>query len=264
MIAQPASYTAQLQAGLGMIPETIDLLRIWNPGMIPSKLSEEAISSGLFSRATARRARNIVSEMFAPRFLVNNGEPASRLKFLVNQRFPHESFVQLCFLYTARAQKIFADFVLEVYWQKYSAGASELSKSDSQAFIHRSLDSGLMKKRWLETTIKRMSGYLIGCCVDFGLVAQGTRISRPIQRFSIKQDVALYLIHDLRFAGLSDMTIVQHPDWQLFGLEPQEVITLIKNLSNEGHLLVQSSGDLISISWKYKTMEDCLNAVAQR
>ena len=28
-------YTTQLQAGLGMIPEAMDLLRLWEPGMIP-------------------------------------------------------------------------------------------------------------------------------------------------------------------------------------------------------------------------------------
>ena len=72
-------YTTQLQAGLGMIPETLDLLRLWEPGMPPAHLAERVVEEGLFSRATARRARNIVSEMFAPRYLSDGGEVASRL-----------------------------------------------------------------------------------------------------------------------------------------------------------------------------------------
>ena len=254
-------YTTQLQAGLGMIPETLDLLRVWEPGMIPSKLADRVVEDGIFSRATARRARNLAAEMFAPRYLRDGGDVASRMKHLVEHRFPHEAVIQLCYLYTARAQKVFADFVVEVYWPKYSAGAAVISRDDAEQFINRALDTGRMGKRWAESTIKRISGYLIGCCVDFGLLAAGNRGARPIQRFAIRTDITLYLVHDLHFSGLSDHQIVDHRDWGLFGLEPQEVIEQLRNLANDGHLIVQSSGELIQVSWKYRTMEECLDAL---
>lgn len=257
-------YTTQLQAGLGMISETMDLLHLWEPGMIPAHLAERAVETGLFSRATARRARNLAAEMFAPRYLADDGMVASRLKYLVEHRFPHDSLVQLFFLQTARAQRVLADFVIEVYWPKYMAGASNLLREDAEGFIHRALDAGRMQKRWSETTIKRISGYLLGCCVDFGLLVNERGNNRTIKRFSIRPEVALYLTHDLHFRGLSDMAVVNHPDWRLFGLELAEVIRLVKNLSHDGHLLVQSSADLVQISWKYRSMEECLNALTQR
>ncbi len=256
-------YTTQLQAGLGMISETIDLLRLWEPGMTPSQLSDRVIEQGLFSRATARRARNLVIEMFAPRFLSHSGEVASRLQFLLDHRFPHDSMVQLFFLQTARAQHIFKDFVIECFWPKYSVGASSLGKEDADQFIHRALDDGRMQKRWSDSTIKIMAARLMGCCHDFGLLASSRGKSRPIQRFSIRNDVALYLAHDLHFSGLSDMGMIQHQDWRLFGLEPQDTIRLLQNLSHDGHLLIQSSADLVQISWKYRTMEECLDAISQ-
>lgn len=256
------AYTTQLQAGLGMIPETLALLRLWQPGMTPSQLADRAIKEGVFSRTTARRARNLAAEMFAPRYLSHGGAAAERLHLLVGQRFPHDALIQLFFLHTARAQQIFADFVIEVYWPKYSAGASALCRDDAERFVLRALDTGRMGKRWTDSTIRRVSGYLIGCCVDFGLLAEGTRVSRPIQRFAIRREAALYLAYDLHFAGLSDMRIVEHRDWGLFGLEPQEVIGQLRNLSHDGHLLVQSSGELVQISWTYKSMPDCLHALA--
>ena len=257
-------YTTQLGAGLGMVPETVDLLRLWEPGMSAASLSARVIQDGLFARTTARRARNLVVEMFAPRYLVGGGAPAARLKFLAEHRFPHESLVQLFFLHTARAQQILADFVIHVYWPKYSAGANQLTRDDAQEFVHRGLDSGRMARRWASSTIKRVSGYLLGCCKDFGLLARGTRSSYQIQRFSMRPEVALYLAHDLHDAGLSDMALVQSSDWQLFGFEPGEVIARLKSLANDGHLLIQSSGELHQISWKYKSMEDCLHALTQR
>lgn len=257
-------YTSRLGAGLGMIHETLDLLRLWQPGLTPLRLSKHALEVGLFSRTTARRNEDLAVEMFAPRYLVNGGLVACRLKFLLEHRFPHESLVQIFFLQTARAQEIFLDFVIDVYWPKYSAGAAALSTSDTEQFIRRALDAGRMEKRWSESTVRRVSRYLLGCCTDFELLGEGRREQRPIKRFAIRSDVALYLVHDLHFAGLSDMAVVTHRDWRLFGLEVQEVIRLIHHLSHDGHLLIQSGADLVQISWKYPTMEDCLNVLTQR
>jgi len=257
-------YTTQLQAGLGMIPETLDLLRLWEPSLIPSHLADRAIETGVFSRATARRARNLAAEMFAPRFLANNGNVAERLKLLVEQNFSHEALVQLFFLQTARAQHIFNDFVTNVYWPKYIAGAATINKGDAEAFIQRALDDGKMQKRWSETTIKRVSGYLLGCCADFGLLEKSSRGDRNIIRFMIRQDVALYLAYDLHFQGLSDQAVTQHLNWRLFGLDPQDVIRQLDRLSHDGHLLIQSGAELVQISWKYRDMEGCLNALTQR
>jgi len=263
-MATERNYTSQLGAGLGMISETVGLLHLWETGMNPSQLSDRVVETGLFSRMTARRARNLTLEMFAPRYLADGGSVASRFKILSEQRFPYDGLVQLFYLQTARAQQIFADFIVEVYWPKYSSGASFLNKNDALTFIHRAFDSGDVGKRWSSSVIDNVSGYLIGCCIDFGLLTKGTRDRRLIKRFSIRKEVALYLAYDFHFAGLSDMAVVRHSDWRLFGLEVQEVINLMKNLSHDGHLLIQSSADLIQVSWKYRTMEECLAALTQR
>jgi hypothetical protein len=258
------NYTSRLGAGLGMIHETMDLLRVWQPGMTPMGLSKYALDKGLFSRTTARRNEDLAIEMFAPRYLVDGGIVASRLKFLLEQRCPHEFLAQVFFLQTARAQEIFRDFVVEVYWPKYSSGATHISKADAERFIRQALDAGRMEKRWSESTVRRVSGYLLGCCSDFGLLDKGRATQRSIKRFTIRKDVALYLVHDLHFAGLSDAAVVQHRDWQLFGLELQDVVQLMKSVSHDGHLLIQSTPDLVQISWKYRTMEDCLSVLTQR
>jgi len=264
MCASAPVYTTQLQAGLGMIPETLELLRLWQPGMSPSKLADRVVDAGVFSRTTARRARNLAVEMFAPRYLVDNGEPARRLKYLVQHRIASEVLNQLCFLYTARAQRIFTDFVIEAYWPKYSAGASVLGRTDSEQFVRRALDLGRMTVRWSDTTIKRVSGYLLGCSADFGLLSTSSRGDRAIQRFSLRPETTLYFAYDLHCAGIGDQGIVRHPLWAVFGYTPTEVVARLKLLSHDGHLLLQSSGELVQVSWKYPTIDDCLHVLAQR
>jgi len=247
-----------------MLPETMALLRLWEPGLSPAQLAAQAIETGLFSRATARRTRNLVIEMFAPRYLTNKQTAASRFKFLIEHQFSNDSLAQVLFLQTSRAQKILGDFVIEVYWPKYNAGASVITRDDAKRFVYQALDSGRMQKRWSDSTIRRVSGYLIGCCIDFGLLTEGGGNSKTIKRFSIRKDVALYLAYDLHFSGHSDMAVVQHTDWRLFGLEDQDVLGHLKNLSIDGHILIQSSADLVQISWKYDKMEECLAAITQR
>jgi hypothetical protein len=80
--------------------------------------------------------------MFAPRYLKNNGEPALRLRRLLDGHLVHEALVQLFFLQTARAQQILADFVRDVYWPKYGAGSNAVTKADAESFIQRALDEG--------------------------------------------------------------------------------------------------------------------------
>lgn len=257
-------YTTQFQAGLGMIPETMELLRFYSDDASPAALADRVVSEGIFASTTARRARNIVVEMFAPRYLGDGGEVARRLRFLLTNGFPNDALSQIFFLQTARAQRIFADFVVDVYWPRYAAGVTRLSRDDAFDFVCRSLDNGMMEKRWSESTINRVSGYLVSCCADFGLLDEGRGSARSIRHFSLRRETGLYLLHDLHFSGLSDMNVVQHRDWALFGLEPRDVIQLVSNLGNDGHLVAQSSGTVIQISWKYKTMEDCLHALVKR
>lgn len=257
------TYTTQFQAGLGMIPETLDLMRVWEPGDNRSRLVDKAITSGLFTRTTARRTRNIVAEMFAPRFLSNGGSAACRLKQLIEANPNMEDLRQLFFLYTARAQAIFADFLSEVYWPRYSAGAHILSRIEAEHFIQRAMHNGRMRKRWTETTIRRVSGYLLGCCADFGLVSLSGRMGWAIGRFAIRPHVALYLAYDLHFSDMSDVAVIGSSDWRHFGLEPNDVVNELKSLSNNGHLIIQATTDLIHISWKYSSMEDCIRAITK-
>ncbi len=202
--------------------------------------------------------------MFAPRFLVDDGRPAGRLRRLLDGGFPHEALVQLLFLQTARAQQVLRDFVVHVYWPKYSSGAPCIIRQDAESLVLRGLDAGKTVKRWSEETIERMAQNVVGCCVDFGLLGIGNRVRRPIRHFTIRPEAALYLVHDLHFSGVGPGGILRHRDWRLFGFNPEQVLKLLKTLANDGHFLVQASGELVQISWKYQSMNDCLHALTER
>jgi hypothetical protein len=70
------------------------------------------------------------------------------------------------FLYTCRATPILADFVREVYWSKYSAGSQGIAKDDARKFILQAVGRGLTASQWSETTVTRVSRYLLGISGD--------------------------------------------------------------------------------------------------
>ena len=258
----PGMYTTQLQAGLGLIEETRLLLSLWHEGANATELYRLALNSGTFPNISARRLRNIVVEGFAPRYLGPDGTPADSLKCLAASLSSAE-LSQLFFLYTCRANQIFADFVRAVYWERYAAGDSLLSAEDALQFVRQATGSGRTEKIWAESTIKRVSSYLMGCCADFGLLGQRSSAGRRMAAWRIETKVGGFLAHELHFQGLADNANLSHPDWQLFGLTPGDTREEFKRLSLRGYFILQSAGEVTRIGWKYKSMEGFIGVLAQ-
>lgn len=254
MLKEGVHYTTQLQAGLGLINETKALLELWSIGMSASQLHQVALNSGRFPNITARRLRNVVSECFAPRYLISNGAPAQHLKILLDD-VAGSDLKQLMLIYTARANPILGDFIRNVYWARYAGGYAEVSNEDARTFVERAIDDEMTAKRWSESTVRRVSAYLTGCCADYGLLERGSRSSRRLQPLRISSVTAAYLAYDLHFSCSGDNAVLNHPDWELFGLARSDVIDELKRLSLKGLLILQAAGDIVRISWDQPNME---------
>ena len=140
---------------------------------------------------TARRARSLVAEMWAPRFSSNDYNPAKDLKKILDYQ-GRSSLLQFLCLFTSRAQLIFHDFMSRVFWPAYEGGRSIIGKDEIADFIVASMDEGRMQKRWSESTVKRVSGYLIGTAIDFEFARKIGRTSYELTPPTIDDKVALY------------------------------------------------------------------------
>lgn len=255
-------YTTQLQAGLGLINETKTLLELWSPGMSANQLHQVALASGRFPTVTARRLRNIVAECFAPRYLVAGGAPAAHLKRLA-ATLPTTELTQLMLIFSSRASPLLGDFIRQVYWARYAGGYTQITNDDARALITRGIHDGKTVKRWSDTTVRRVSAYLTGCCADYGMLERGRRSSRRILPFRIAPSVATFLAYELHFSGVADNALLTHEDWQLFGLARADVLENLKRLSLMGRLIVQAAGDMIRIGWQQHDMEALCDVLTQ-
>ncbi|MGE3542152.1 MAG: BrxA family protein [Candidatus Tectimicrobiota bacterium] len=263
MSAARTEYTTQLGAGLGLLAETQALLELWQPEMDVTALYQTALRSGRFPTISARRLRNIVVECFAPRYLVNDGLPA-RLLHTLQPTLVTPALTQLLLLYTCRAHLILADFVREVYWERYSTGHECLSNTDAQAFVIQAVRDGKTSRHWSEHTIRNMASYLTGCCADYGLLERGHKSARTILPFQLESTVAVYLAYDLHSAGLGDNAVISHPEWGLFGFDRTAVRDELKRVARRGDLLLQTAGESLRIEWRYPSLEELTHVLAQR
>jgi hypothetical protein len=225
-------------------------------------LFKAALASGDFPTVAARRLRNVIIEAFCPRFLTDGGAPAKLLK-AISGCISKEDFRALCFVFTCRANPILADFIRQVYWPRYSAGGNSVSKEDSLNFVASAVSSGRTTTRWSDATVIRVARYLLGACADFGLLGAMKADARSIITFRITPTVASVLAHDLHFKGLGDNALLRNPDWELFGMEPEDALGELKRLSLQGELIVQSAGGITKVSWKYKSMEELADGIAK-
>jgi hypothetical protein len=260
MTAEP--YTTQLAAGSGIIEESRALLSLWDGGMNPTDLFQTALQSGRFPTMSARRLRNLVAEGFAPRYLDDDARPAALLKRLQGVLSSRE-VDQLMFLFTCRANRILADFVREAYWPAYSAGRDVISNEETREFVTRANQDGKTVSPWSDSMIERVAGYMTRALADFGLLEPGIKKARRIIPYRIEPRIATVLAYDLHFAGHGDNRVINHPDWQMFGLEPTDVINEMKRLSRKGLFIIQHAGDVTRIGWQHDTMEELADALAE-
>jgi hypothetical protein len=252
-------YTTQLSAGLGLKEETKSLFELFEDGMTVQMMHERALNSGAFPNVTARRLRNIIAECFSPRYL-REKEVANNVKALM-PKLTSAELTQLFYFYTAKANPILADFVKQVYWQKYASGYSTLATDEAKSFIEAALQAGKMQKIWSESTVKKVSSYLLGCLVDYGFLTVENTKERRLTPPRLSDKLAVYLAYDLHFSGLGDNAVINHTYWQLFGLAPEDVREEIKNLALNRHWIIQAAGDVVQISWTYKSMEEVISVI---
>ena len=150
-----------------------------------------------------------------------------------------------------------------VYWPKYASGQDSISNDDAKNFVIEANQNGKTIRYWSDSTIKRVSRYLTGCCADFGMLEKGRKSVRKIIPFRMEQKTTALLAYDLHFAGFGDNAIITHPDWELFGLQKEDLKEDMKRLSLKGFFIIQSAGDVIRIGWHYKSWEELIHVIAK-
>ena len=254
-------YTVAIIKGAAPIEELRALLQIWQPGDDPLELQRRVSESDLLGKQTARRARDMVKEVFRPRLLTPDDRAARWLKRFLEAGGEPQAFRELLFLYEARAEAILYDFVLLVFWPACRSGALVLAVDDVLSFFDNAVQSGHIERPWAQQSALRTASAILASLRGFGFLRLDQRGQREIVRYRVSDAAVAYLAHDLHLSGLPDADVVEHPDWGLFGLDRENVLDRLDALGPGAGLVVQRAGSVVRITWSHQSMESLIDAI---
>lgn len=246
-------YNYKLGKGAGLIDETLSLLSIYKNGMSKDALTTVVHDTNILSKCTDQRSMDIVKIVFYPRYMKRNINVPMWLKSIREKGLMLPHFKQLLMLYSLRDNAVVYDYIITELNELKATGKASIPKDNVLEYVKGLVDQN--KASWGESVRKRLAASLKCMLADFDLIdKRGNILPYEASNFTI-----LYLMHELHFAGLSDVAIWNHEDWQLFGLDKYRLLDRIMEQNIRGGYIAQCNGDLMTISWNYNNMEDFIN-----
>lgn len=246
-------YNYRLGKGCGLIDETLTLLYVYEDGMSKDVLYGIVQQSNVLGKCTELRSRDIVKLVFYSRFVSSNPRVPLWLRRIREKGMMLTHFKQLLLLYCARENAIMYDYIKGPFNEHRRNKSPKIDTKEIRAYVDNIVESG--QANWGESTCKKQVICIKSVLYDFDMTdKRGCVLPYDIANFTV-----LYLMHELHFEGLSDVAIWNHEDWQLFGLDKYQVQERIMEQNIKGGYIAQSTGDLMTISWNYKTMEEFID-----
>ena len=248
MVTTKYPYNTNLAKGTGFVNETLTLVEFYEHGESKSDFVARCISTNILNKSTEKRTKDVLNLVFFDRYWRNDTNVILWLKSMRQEGLSLEAMKTLFLIYTAKANRVFFDFVKEI---KALNQNEKINIGIARQFILNSISSNLAPL-WSDSMIKRVSSYLITCLKDFDLLdSEGYMMpSFPDQR------VINYILHELHFDGQRDDEIIRDHTWELLGLSEYQVIKEIEKISFRGTFIFQYSGEILKIGWNYQSMEE--------
>lgn len=237
-----------------MINETLSLLAIYQKSMDKDALIQYVKDNDCLACKTENRLIHIISDGFYQRFMKVNADVPLWLKQIRERGLSLKHFTQLLMVYCARENAVFFDAVTQVLNVCKNDNLRILSREAVSTYIGQIVSEG--KVKWSESVQKKNTSYVRSCFIDYEMINR----EGEILPYEVNDFTFLYFMHEQHFDGASDMTIWDMEEWSLFNLSRRQVLERIMSLSLKGAYMAQTSGELLTISWNYKSMEEFIDA----
>lgn len=252
----PWIYTTRLQKGGALLEDMRQLVRTWSKAPTDG-LRDEAIRANVLNKGTRARLADVYRRTFLPRFV--DGPIPNAWKFARPLEDANAS-VQVVrpayYWISARGEPLMADFCREFIFPRQAIVRAGIGTEEVLGWLR---EKGCP---WSPTVATKVARGLLAALRDFGIL-EGRARKRlsgsvlPVPGFS-------YLARCLRETGAVSRTLLTHPDWQLFLLNPNDVEHLFLSAHQERLLEYQAAGSSVSITFPSLSLEEYAHVIAQR
>lgn len=249
-------YTIAICKGAALLEETRTLLNHWNPDERIDDFAKRVQEEGILGNATAYRTRDIVRRVFMPRYLRPTDQPAKILKAVLNSDMPPSVFRELVLLYAARNDRLINDYVIREFWPAFRRGRRYLDVPTVLAFFSEATADGYIERLWSEQVSKKVARGLLGFLRDIGFLREPRRGVREVMDYRLSDEGLVLIARELHEQGFHDASLCGHPNWQLFGMNENDVISRMHLLSEDHGFLLQRAGSVVAINWQVSSINE--------
>ncbi len=246
--------------GTASLDELNTLFLNWDNQEAPASFARRVQTDGILTKATAKRASDLVLLVFRPWFLEPTIRAAQTMKFLAQANAERQIMKELIFLFKARAELVLYDYVTERFWATYEEGALYLKTSEIEEFLRFAQQNGNVERSWAAYTQQRLAQGILGALKDVGILREEKRHLYAFSLLEISPFTVAYLAYDLHLRGQTDSALVEHSDWKLFGMNRSRVLERLSELGEQGGMVVQQAGSVVRVTWLYQSIDEVLDA----
>jgi Putative inner membrane protein (DUF1819) len=270
-------YTANISKGSALVPEMVALLREWEPHLSNDEFYARVVESNILGKATRSRARDILSRVFAPRFLTPGCPSVTAMKALVEGATPslkagaddlarpsgrvagRDAVERLVLYHAALTDDLLYDFVADRLMSLRDQGRYQVVTGDAVAYIKALMDDGLIRPRWSESMTERAGQGLLTTCRDTGLL-EGA-VNKRFAPVYMPFEAFVYVAYTLKDRGVAGSAVVRHRDWRLFLLDHDAVERLFVEADGRRALRYEAVGEVRRIDWAYGSLLEAVHGL---
>lgn len=255
---QPA-YSSRIIKASALIADTMTLLSFWDESLTVDANLRRAREENIFGKASRSRVEDIL-QIFKERYLADP-EVARSLARLVKGGFPSQALVPIFYFFSAKADRLVHDVVTEVLRPMRDAGFSEITVHELCRVLSRWVEEGKTYGKWSPGTVERVAHGVLTTLRDFG-VLQGVR-KKVISPVYLPTKAFAFIAFELKRTGVPSASLLAHPAWGLFFLQPDGVEHLFIEAHQERLLEYHAAGTAIRIDFSQQSLEEYAYALTE-
>ena len=253
-------YTSDLQKTAAVIPETLEILRYWEPGIDTTELSRRVVEAGSLGRVSSVRVNDIVRRSFAQRFLSPSDRPAHLAKLALAAGDGLEELREILLVTMIRTYLVIYDFLVERYWPTLYLGRSSITGSEIVSFLKDKSGTERNPSGWSLSVTQRVARNLGKTLADLGLFENRRSPIRRFRHFEASDFIVTFILLDAHEQGAGDTALLRLPEWRALGLGPDSIVDRCRRVAGvNAPFVFQYSGELAQFSFKYRTVEEYLH-----
>lgn len=252
-------YTANISKGSALVPEMVALLRAWEPSLTDEEFYARIVESNILGKATRSRGRDILTRVFAPRFLAPGRPPATALKALVEGDAGRDVVGRLVLYHAALADDLLYDFAADRLMSLRDGGRYQVATGDALDYIRGLMADHLIQPGWSDSMAERAAQGLLATCRDTGLL-EGA-VNKRFAPVYMPFEAFVYVAYALKDRDVAGSAVVKHRDWRLFLLDQDAVERLFVEADGRRALRYEAAGEVRRIDWAYNGLTEAIHGL---